>query len=456
MEIKRFLTASVAAVVLILPLFASAPAKAQVPDLVTEFAISKLLGQLQQAADALTARGTRELNGSILAAADQIKLIIADLKRQYDDSMMKTVDQLSGREQEVFRDAWQLTREIFAEASEKTKDPSTMRRQLSQSLHGLPRAKRKPWVLAITPEVIFPNDDRAQIAIDGEFLYGERQGEPQPSLVLNGRFLQLIASSSGSLLFALEPAQLSEAGSKNLDVLLKLTVYHRECGFLNLSCSPYEPIRQTVGLVRLPRSIGTYAIKVSKLASDEKQRRTEGPIDLPTASTDGQEMAIGGDPICKTPDQGWFIDMDRSWTYVKARLRCKDPRESGAVYGRYANNNPWSDEKICAQLFVNPVGEYACTASGKLWWTQRPKPGNEVYEPQTVIETGELLWGKDTQTLKLPAGRDPEVRITFFDGVERNAFDPISLKWIEVKWDNKQRTLSLRPVGTDNINRLPW
>jgi hypothetical protein len=67
-----------------------------------------------------------------------------------------------------------------------------------------------------------------------------------------------------------------------------------------------------------------------------------------------------------------------------------------------------------------------------------------------------VCYCKDAQTLKLPAGRDPEVRITFFDGVERNAFDPISLKWIEVKWDSKQRTLYLRPLGADNVKRLPW
>ncbi len=455
-HIKKLLAASVVAVFLVLPLLASVPAKAQVPDLVTESAISKLLGQLQQAADALTAKGARELNGSILVAADQIKLIIADLRRQYEDSMTKTVDQLSGGDQEVFRGAWQLAREISAEAGEKNKDPSAMRRQLRQSLQDLPRGKQKPWVLAVTPEAIFPNDDRAQIAIDGEFLHDGKRGAPQPSLMLNGKSLQLIASSSASLLFALEPSQLSEAGPRNLDVLLKLVVYYRQCGFLNLSCGPYEPVKQTVALVRLPRSIGTYAINVSRLASDEKQRKTEGPIDLPTASTDGTAMAVGGAPICKTPDEGWYIDTNPFSTYVKARLRCQDPREGGAVYGRYANNNPWSDEKICAQLYVDPVAEYACSASGKLWWTQRPKPGNEVYEPQTVIGTGELVWGKDTQTLKLPAGRDPEVRITFFDGVERNALDPVSLRWIQVKWDGKQRTLYLRPLGADNLNRLPW
>lgn len=416
------------------------PADAQdaIGEIVATATIGGMLDKAESSVNSIVDNAGEEARATIMEAARQMRLLIANMRVAYADSLDQTFESIGSERQKLFQNAWQTIEEIDASAKDSLKQANQIATLGASAIKDLPFSDSSPRVYQVNPLYITKRqiDAKKLLVIQGALL-----AEGEPSLRMEGDSLQPAQKIDTTLSF-LFPTKLPFQKNVN-SIVAELVTYEQQGWFDRLLNRDLKERRYSVPIFLVPESLGVAQVTWKRQIEYEEEKTLRCPTkgNHTTKSKKFKGSSRSG-PNCPLP-AGWTPDPD-SLKFVKSKdTHCEE--RSGHVddasFGYRVTCNAYGGSCYAEGAFRDHCkrGEYRGHVTLRVFRPKK-KPASQSVEPESVSWGKSVEWQgpKDTVGFTLTVKK--------IDGQERKIVrgsekDP----WFSVSFNDQTKQLVLDP-----------
>ncbi|MCP4370786.1 MAG: hypothetical protein GY797_22135 [Deltaproteobacteria bacterium] len=414
--------------------------------------IEDIISKFKTSMNSIIATAGNEARSTVLLASRSIEARIFNLKVAYQDSMEKTLEELSKQEQQLFYDVNTLLINFDTSVDNKLKQIHETQTEFSATLRDVvPGAGKKPIILSYLPLFIFPEKHGKTINIR---VRGINLSTGKPYINISDKKFSATTQLDTELVFSVSRDSLFPPTKRVQQQPINLTVFQK--GLFGKK-SIEAPLHLTI----LPTKAGTYSLEalrvieqkdVKSWTSDPNYippdwRRWESypqPYtkiwDLVVTSLKDSDFA----EKCYEPPDGWWFDVNSIKAEVHSNawiITARDPAHNGCRHWLTSIEK----NKACLKINSRPMHRDArAVIMGRVIGKVKTIVKQDIREEVASVE--DINWNA-ADSYPLPENTtDIKVQYKLFNGMSNivMASSQAKLPWIDVDFNPKSKTLIIR------------